>query len=83
MTPVEITRGDSPIVLGLPHAGTDLPDTVRRDLNPRGLELADTDWHIHRLYKGLLPGATSVRPASAMRAAGRPEAAAAFRARRR
>ena len=61
MTPVEITRGDSPIVLGLPHAGTDLPDTVRRDLNPRGLELADTDWHIHRLYKGLLPGATSVR----------------------
>ena len=61
MTPVEITRGDSPIVLGLPHTGTDLPDTVRRDLNPRGLELADTDWHIHRLYQGLLPGATTVR----------------------
>ena len=39
MTPVEITRGDSPIVLGLPHTGTDLPDTVRRDLNP--LEEAD------------------------------------------
>ncbi|UOA32501.1 hypothetical protein DSM110093_02301 [Sulfitobacter sp. DSM 110093] len=61
MTPVEITRGDSPIVLGLPHTGTDLPDTVRRALNPRGRELADTDWHIHRLYQGLLPGATTVR----------------------
>ena len=23
--------------------------------------LADTDWHIHRLYDGLLPGATTVR----------------------
>lgn len=61
MTPVEITRGDSPIVLGLPHTGTDLPDTVRRDLNPFGRELADTDWHIHHLYEGLLPGATTVR----------------------
>ncbi|MEP3688111.1 MAG: N-formylglutamate deformylase [Sulfitobacter dubius] len=61
MTLVEITRGDSPIVLGLPHTGTDLPDTVRHDLNPRGRELADTDWHIHHLYEGLLPGATTVR----------------------
>lgn len=61
ITPVEITRGDSPIVLGLPHTGTDLPDTVRHDLNPRGRELADTDWHIHHLYEGLLPGATTVR----------------------
>ncbi|MEO9630655.1 MAG: N-formylglutamate deformylase [Sulfitobacter sp.] len=61
MTPVEITRSDSPIVLGLPHTGTDLPDIVRRDLNPRGRELADTDWHIHHLYEGLLPGATTVR----------------------
>ena len=61
ITPVEITRGDSPIVLGLPHTGTDLPEAVRRDLNPRGRELADTDWHIDRLYDGLLPGATTVR----------------------
>ena len=30
ITPVEITRGDSPIVLGLPHTGTDLPEGIRR-----------------------------------------------------
>ncbi|ETA50583.1 N-formylglutamate deformylase [Ponticoccus alexandrii] len=61
MIPVEVHQGDSPVVLGLPHTGTWLPDSVRAALNPLGKTLADTDWHIHRLYEGLLPGATTVR----------------------
>ncbi len=61
MTVFEVTRGDSPIILGLPHTGTDVPSEIREQLNSNGLQLADTDWHIHRLYDGLLPGATSVR----------------------
>lgn len=61
MTAVEITRGDGPIVLGLPHTGTDLPEAVAARLNARGRGLDDTDWHIHRLYDGILPGATTVR----------------------
>ena len=61
MTPVEVRRGDGPVILGLPHTGTWLPDDVRARLNDRGRELADTDWHIERLYGGLLPGATTVR----------------------
>jgi hypothetical protein len=61
MTPVEITRGDGPVVLGLPHTGTFLPEDIRADLNDRGRQLTDTDWHIERLYDGLLPGATLVR----------------------
>ncbi|MEQ9260219.1 MAG: N-formylglutamate deformylase [Roseovarius sp.] len=61
MDPFTVTRGDSPIVLGMPHTGTWLPEEVFEALNPRGQELADTDWHIHRLYEGLLPGATVVR----------------------
>lgn len=61
MTPVEVTQGDSPIVLGLPHTGTFLPDEVRAQLNARGQGLDDTDWHIHRLYDGLLGGVTTVR----------------------
>ncbi len=61
MTPVEVIRGDGPIVLGLPHTGTWLPDGVRDRLNTRGLGLADTDWHVERLYHGLLQGATMVR----------------------
>lgn len=61
MTPVEVCDGDSPVILGLPHTGTHLPDDILARLNDRGQMLADTDWHIHRLYDGLLPGATTVR----------------------
>lgn len=61
MTPVEIIRGDSPIVLGLPHTGTHVPDEIQARLNARGRGLDDTDWHIERLYDGLLAGASSVR----------------------
>ena len=61
MTPVEVTRGDSPVVLGLPHTGTWLPGEVLARLNARGRTLSDTDWHIHRLYDGLLAGVTTVR----------------------
>lgn len=59
--PVEVVQGDSPIILGLPHTGTWLPDDILARLNERGGTLSDTDWHIHRLYDGLLPGATTVR----------------------
>ena len=59
--PVEVTRGDGPIVLGLPHTGTHVPGSIRADLNDRGRGLDDTDWHIERLYEGLVPGATTVR----------------------
>lgn len=61
MTPVEVTRGDGPLVLGLPHTGTFLPPEVMARLNARGQILADTDWHIHRLYSGLLDDVTTVR----------------------
>ena len=61
MTPVEVTQGDGPVILGLPHTGTWLPPGIAARLNPRGRMLTDTDWHIDRLYAGLLPGATTVR----------------------
>jgi formiminoglutamase len=61
MDAFEITRGSSPIILGLPHTGTFVPPDIGRRLNARGAILADTDWHIHELYAGLLPGASSVR----------------------
>lgn len=61
MDPVEIVSGDSPVVLGLPHTGTYVPADIRNKLNDRGKALADTDWNIHKLYDGLLPGVTTVR----------------------
>jgi formiminoglutamase len=61
MTPAEVFQGDSPIVLGLPHTGTYVPDEIMAELNPRGRGLDDTDWHIHTLYDGVLAGTTTVR----------------------
>lgn len=61
MTPVEICRGSSPVILGLPHTGTEVPADIWSRLNDEGRKLRDTDWHIHQLYDGLLPGVTTVR----------------------
>jgi N-formylglutamate deformylase len=61
MHPVDVHRGTLPIVLGLPHTGTWLPDDAAERLNETGWALADTDWHIDRLYGGLLPGVSTVR----------------------
>ena len=61
MPAVEVVPGDLPVVLGLPHTGTEVPGPVAKRLNATGQALADTDWHVDRLYDGLLPGATRVR----------------------
>ncbi|SDR20647.1 N-formylglutamate deformylase [Pseudovibrio sp. Tun.PSC04-5.I4] len=56
-----IKRGDSPIVLAQPHGGTDVPLTVWGKFNDVGQSLADTDWHINRLYDGLLETASVIQ----------------------
>ncbi|UES38929.1 N-formylglutamate deformylase [Roseibium aggregatum] len=61
MQPVDVFRGDGPVVLGVPHAGTFVPDDIEARFNDTGLKLADTDWHVDRLYSDLLPGATMVK----------------------
>jgi len=57
----EVRQGTSPVILGFPHTGTDVPPAIWDRLNDNGKILADTDWHIHRLYDGLLDDATMVR----------------------
>lgn len=47
----------------MPHTGTFVPDNIFETLNSLGQTLEDTDWHIDRLYAGLLPNATQVRAA--------------------
>lgn len=61
MTVFETRQGTSPVILAFPHTGTDVPPGIWERLNDNGKLLADTDWHIHRLYAGLLPDATTVR----------------------
>ncbi|MCH2249838.1 MAG: N-formylglutamate deformylase [Cognatishimia sp.] len=57
----DVLLGDGPIVLGQPHGGTHVSQDIHRHLNDIGRTLADTDWHITRLYEGLLPSATIVK----------------------
>ncbi|UPA25620.1 N-formylglutamate deformylase [Shinella oryzae] len=57
----ETHQGTSPVILAFPHTGTDVPADIRERLNDNGRILADTDWHIHKLYDGLLPDVTTVR----------------------
>ncbi len=61
MIPVDVTQGTSPIVLAMPHSGTWMPDAIYENLNERGQKLQDTDWHIPKLYDGLLPNASMVQ----------------------
>lgn len=37
-----------------------MPDAVASMLNDNGRKLADTDWHVDRLYDGLIPDVTTV-----------------------
>ncbi len=57
----DVHRGSGPIVLGQPHGGTHVPAEITARLNANGKTLKDTDWHINRLYEGLLPDMTVVQ----------------------
>lgn len=61
MRPVEVTEGTGPLILSMPHTGTYVPPAIGRLLNADGRKLADTDWHIERLYNGLRDDVTVVR----------------------
>lgn len=58
---LEVIRGESPLVLGLPHTGIELPELEVTRFNTAGRAMADTDWRIHTLYDGLVESVTSVR----------------------
>lgn len=61
MKTVSVDQGRGPIVLAQPHGGLHVPEAIMQRLTPRGQGLSDTDWHIHRLYDGLLEGVTVVQ----------------------
>jgi N-formylglutamate deformylase len=61
MSVFEVRKGSSPVILGFPHTGTDMPPAIWERLNDNGRLLGDTDWHIHRLYDDLIPDVTTVR----------------------
>ena len=59
-----VRRGGAPLIVTMPHTGTDLVPEIEEGLESSWLARKDADWWIHRLYSfaGDL-GATVIRTA--------------------
>ena len=42
--------GSAPLLVSMPHIGTEIPVALQPAYVPRALAVEDTDWHLHRLY---------------------------------
>lgn len=63
MTWLEVHRGETPLIVALPHTGTDLADCGAAFRSP-WLATRDADWHVDQLYAFVRDlGATTVRTA--------------------
>lgn len=49
-SPYDFIQGTTPLLISMPHVGTELPQTVHDGLVPEALDLRDTDWHLPELY---------------------------------
>jgi N-formylglutamate deformylase len=56
-------RGSSPLLVSIPHMGTEIPRSMKPLYAPRALAVEDADWHLDRLYD-FLPalGASVLQP---------------------
>ncbi len=43
-------QGHTPLLLSLPHVGTQIPAQIAARLVPRALEVENTDWHLAQVY---------------------------------
>lgn len=43
-------RGSIPLLISIPHLGTQIPADIRDQLTDAAEDVADTDWHLDRLY---------------------------------
>ena len=48
--PYRFSPGTTPLLVSCPHVGTHIPAELAARMTGDALELADTDWHIERLY---------------------------------
>jgi N-formylglutamate deformylase len=46
----KLIRGNSPLLVSMPHVGTELPDWLLPRLTSEALALPDTDWYLDLLY---------------------------------
>jgi len=53
MSVFSLQQGRVPLLISLPHVGTEIPPELHDRLVPRALASEDTDWHLQRLYRPL------------------------------
>ncbi|HWI82024.1 N-formylglutamate deformylase [Ramlibacter sp.] len=59
----DLHRGSSPLLVSMPHVGTEIPADLRERYLPRALAVEDADWHLHQLYDWLPAlGSSVLRP---------------------
>ena len=50
MDTFELHRGTAPLLISIPHNGTELPAEIAERLTDDARQVPDTDWHVARLY---------------------------------
>ncbi|MEN9868643.1 MAG: hypothetical protein RL748_4233, partial [Pseudomonadota bacterium] len=50
MPDFDFHAGNLPVLVSMPHAGTDIPDHIAARMQACALKKPDTDWHLPRLY---------------------------------
>jgi len=46
----QLTRGSGPLLVSIPHMGTEIPPDLQGGYVQRALAVEDADWHLDRLY---------------------------------
>jgi N-formylglutamate deformylase len=49
----QFKAGSIPLLVSMPHVGTDIPDDILASMTPAATGKQDTDWHLVRLYEFL------------------------------
>jgi len=47
---LQFIEGDTPLLISVPHCGTEIPDDIAARMTAAALVRPDTDWHVEKLY---------------------------------
>jgi len=57
----ELQRGDRPILISMPHLGTQIPESLRAGFSDVACAVPDTDWYVDRLWS-FAHGVSVIKP---------------------
>ena len=58
-----LSRGQTPLLVSMPHDGTEIPESIAQRMTENALRRPDTDWHVARLYEfAAALGASTITP---------------------